>query len=154
MADDVAVPETNKRWGWCSGCEADRGFHPDGDQWACDTCEGFAADGLRETAEAPPPAAPAEDAPVLVNDLDHIRLQLTGPWSNDDLKALADDLQLSADGAKEGGLGLSFFAVKKSAAALSRSAGSIIVPFRDRHGRIMATPPLSLGLGRLHLEGK
>ena len=146
-----------KRWGWCSACERDSAFHSDGDQWACDTCdtcEGFAADGLRETAEQLSPEAKPEDAPVLINDLDHIRIQLTGPWTNDDLKALADDLQLSADGAKEGGLGLKFFAVKKSAAAISRSQGNIIVPFRDRHGRIMPVPPLSLGLGKLHLEGK
>ena len=147
-----------QRFGWCSACGRDSSFHADGTDWACDTCETLATDGLREQAEASTPEQQGEGAaspaPVLINDLDHIRLQLTGPWSNDDLKALAEDLTLSADGAKEGGLGLSFFAVKKSAAALSRSAGNIIIPFRDRHGKIMATPPLSLGLGRLHLEGK
>lgn len=96
---------------------------------------------------------PEEPIP-LMDDLDHIRIQLSGPWSNEDLKNLADDLQASSDGAKAGELGLQFFAIKKSAVAQSRSQGALIIPFRDRHGKIMQSPPLSLSPNKLILPGE
>ncbi|MDE2102492.1 MAG: hypothetical protein KGL39_34920 [Patescibacteria group bacterium] len=135
--------------GWCKDCDSEQTFYYDkmAQRWFCSICE----KPLQEEQPAPPAAGAVEtegeQAPVqqvLINDLDHIRIQLSGNWSNEDLKNLADDLNLSAEGAKEGGLGLSFFAVKKSAAQQARTAGGIVVPFRDRHGKIIPGRALNL----------
>ncbi len=135
---------------WCLACDSEQTFYSeDGGQLKCSICEAFWAETPQnpmateaELAEGEP--GPPATVESLQDDLDHIRIQLSGPWSNEDLKNLALDLEESAAGAKEGGLGLAFFAVKKTAARKAREAGAIIVPFRDRHGRIMSTPPLSL----------
>ena len=136
----------DKREAWCSICDAKRTYHKDGEEWSCDVCETLL---LAEAKEDEPEAAPEENpsAIPLVDDLDHIRVQLSGPWSNEDLKNLAADLNESALGAKEGGLGLSFFAVKKSEARRAKERGSIIVPFRDRHGNIIPGRALNLKPG-------
>lgn len=128
---------------WCAICDEKATFYKTPDErWACSTCETLQPVDVPLEAEKPEAAEVPQQ--VLIDDLDYIRIQLTGPWSNDDLKALAEDLQLSADGAKEGGLGLSFFAVKKTTAEQARSMGGIVVPFRDRHGRIIPGRALNL----------
>ena len=144
--------------GWCYSCDGKTTFYKTKGEppvedaaFRCSLCEA----PLKEAAEPATAAEPAlgaaevegEQKPLeqtLINDLDHIRIQLSGPWSNEDLKNLADDLNLSAEGAKEGGLGLAFFAVKKSVAQQAKAAGGIIVPFRDRHGRIIPGRALNL----------
>ena len=161
--------------GWCHECDSKQTFYiapakspgalQGAEEWLCSICE----NPMREHEQPTEPAAaePAlgaaevegEQKPLeqtLINDLDHIRIQLSGPWSNEDLKNLADDLNLSAEGAKEGGLGLAFFAVKKSVAQQAKAAGGIIVPFRDRHGRIIPGRALNLSpqLGKLPNEPK
>jgi hypothetical protein len=153
--------------GWCSSCDSEQTFYKTAPYpgvedavFRCSICETPGKTPTIAELEAitekhlgtPEPALGAaptegEQQPLqqtLINDLDHIRIQLSGPWSNEDLKNLADDLNLSAEGAKEGGLGLAFFAVKKSVAQQAKAAGGIIVPFRDRHGRIIPGRALNL----------
>lgn len=142
---------------WCDECDELQTFYqPEaGGLFLCSMCEKpLAVPSLPPAPEAPVGEAVGDGTP-LQDDLDHIRIQLSGPWSNEDLKNLAADLQMSSDGAKEGGLGLAFFAVKKTAAQKARDAGGIIVPFRDRHGKIMLnTPPLSFSPNKpLRVDG-
>lgn len=144
---------------WCHICDEQQSFYKQEGRWFCSLCEHVEQAQAIEPQEAvagdtaePQPLEPS--ALPLMDDLDHIRIQLSGPWSNEDLKNLALDLEESAAGAKEGGLGLQFFAIKKSPAAVSRAKGALIIPFRDRHGKIMATPPLSLSLTKEIKEGR
>lgn len=127
---------------WCAICDEKATFYktPD-DRWACSTCETLQPEDVPLEAEKPQEEVQQE---ALIDDLDHIRIQLRGPWTNDDLQALAAGMQASADAAKEDGLELLFFAVKKSTAEQARSMGGIVVPFRDRHGRIIPGRALNL----------
>ena len=138
--------------GWCPSCDSEETFYLNGDQFVCSMCEKPGPvptlEEVKAAAEAhglnAPEGATVEDAEVLIDDLDHIRIQLKGPWTNDDLQALAAGMQASSDAAREDGLGLDFFAIRKSAAEQARSMGALVVPFRDRHGRIIPGRALSL----------
>ncbi len=127
--------------GWCDECDGEQTFVQENGVFACSMC---LKPMKPQVADSVPDGAKAEEAEVLVNDLDHICIYLKGPWTNDDLQNLAAGMQASSDAAKEDGLELNFFAIRKSAAERARTIGALVVPFRDRHGRIIPGRALKL----------
>ena len=119
-----------RRDGHCETCGEESTFYKPSPNasWRCSMCE-----TSREFEdEAKPEAEPERQEPgeMPVDNLDHIRIYIKGPWSREDLKNLCDDLQLSKDGAKEGGLDLDFFAVAKACANVLGRPASIAATLR------------------------
>ena len=177
----------NEKEGWCVGCDAPATFYQtaEGEPFRCSLCETteVPVPPITDTPSAGPEPTPAEkveevpwteavppEGTELTQELDHIRIDLKGPWVNGDLKGLLEDFTASQAAAAECGRGLELIitAVRKSIATKAREKGGIIVPFRDRHGKIIPgralhlppdigkapSDPRSLGASGIILPGK
>lgn len=138
----------------CEVCEEVTEFYLDEKQRErCSICETLLKDDAasespaEETnqagewnAEVPP------DGKELPDMLDHIRLDLQGDFRNQDLKGLLEEFQEIQKALEETGrpLKLIVSAIKKSKVKLARDKGDIIIPFRDRHGKIIPGSALHL----------
>lgn len=145
--------------GWCASCDAEQTFYKtqgeppvENAAYRCSICE---APLQEQTAEAEPAEKPEEvpwnesvppEGTELIQELDHIRIDLKGGWVNGDLKGLLEDFTASQAAAAEMGRGLELIitAVRKSAATKAREKGGLVVPFRDRHGKIIPGRALHL----------
>ena len=130
--------EATEREAWCPGCDAKTTFYKASENaaWRCSLCEGVLPEE-KPKEEALEPVQPKE---LPFDDLAYIAIFLKGPWSKEDLANLGADLQMSKDGAAEGGLGLDFFAVPKhkpGSDPVSMGASGLVLPFRDRHGNVI-----------------
>jgi len=148
------MSDTSEREGWCAGCDGPATFYQtaEGQPFRCSLCEAeeVPAKPDPEPAEKPEEVPWTEAVPPqgteLTQELDHIRIDLKGPWVNGDLKGLLEDFTASQAAAAECGRGLELIitAVRKSIATKAREKGGIIVPFRDRRGNIIPGRALHL----------
>lgn len=144
---------------YCGNCEERTEFYKEEDhkEMRCSICETPLAtaenplsvdkDAIKEeewTAKVPP------EGRELIQELDHIRLDLVGDFRNGDLKGLLDEfkeIQLLMDevGHDSGrSLKIVVTAIRKTLIQKVRDKGDIVIPFRDRRGNIIPGRALHL----------
>ena len=140
---------------WCESCEEKTDHYEDSEgKVRCSICEALVGPQPDEpdASETPEPAQEAWSAAVppegkeLVQELDHIRLDLQGDFRNADLKGLLDEFKDIEAAMNETGrpLKLIITAIRKSKIKKLRDNGDIVIPFRDRHGNIIPGRALHL----------
>lgn len=97
--------------GVCTRCHAEVDL-------VCPACHPEVDEAFRLLDDADPLPTPPIPALPAVNDLDHIQVRLTGPWTQEDLRAVTEGFQAAAEAAKADGLTMEFVAVKKRSKGL------------------------------------
>ena len=132
----------------CINCQEDTTFRWDDGKYKCIICDMVST----EEPQSLDPSKDPEEAlrkPLPFNDLDHLAVFLKGDWNEASLQALQEEFNAIDQNAESVGLGVKVFVVRKSPGQLAKEDSTkLMLPFRDRHGKVIISPALTLTLNR------
>lgn len=136
----------------CVNCHEETTFRFSDGEYRCIICDTVTS-AKPQSLEPEPESGTAKPLPF--NDLDHLAVFLKGEWNESSLQALQEEFNEIDQAAEANGLGVKVFVIRKSPGQLAKEDNSkIMLPFRDRHGKVIISPALTLTLNRAQRRAK